>query len=81
MNNQKYCEFQLVQLMSASIRWYFIALSSSFQHRTEKVELKFQLEHKDKELERTKDEVENLRALMEKKIVNFEVEKRYKICV
>lgn len=54
-----------------------IKLKGDFEKlKTEKVELTLQLENKNKELEITKDEVENLRALMEKKVVNFEVEKR-----
>ena len=38
-----------------------------------------QLENKDKELECARDEIDNLRGLMEKKVINFEVEKRYEI--
>ena len=36
----------------------------------------FQIEQKDKELERVTAEVDELKGLVETKIVNFEVEKR-----
>ena len=38
--------------------------------------MKTQLEHKDKELERIRTEIGELKHLMETKVINFEVEKR-----
>ncbi|XP_065059922.1 putative leucine-rich repeat-containing protein DDB_G0290503 [Rhopilema esculentum] len=52
-------------------------LKQDFEHiKREKEKMTFQIEQKDKELERVTTEVDELKGLVETKIVNFEVEKR-----
>lgn len=47
------------------------------KYRAEREKLEVQLGYKEKELERTRSEIGSLKNLMETKVVNFEVEKRY----